>query len=462
MRNIKRRLPLIPLYDHTTMEKQLEHMAESGWMLDRITNCFWQYRRIEPKKIHFTVTYYLNASVFDPTPSEGEQSFQAYCAEAGWHVAATSAKLQIFYNEQEFPVPIETDSVLQVQTIHKAVKFTYLLPYFLLIGNNFYLFHVLLSRFRETPIEFLASIKLITVFFNAILIFLFCFNGIFGYYFWYYKAKKSAKREGIFVETHSLYRLSNLFIGLALLNYILLSLFSCSRSLGILILLFSCLLIVMIFVLITVINLLKRKQVDTATNLSIYILLTVVLSFSIPFVISSFLSHATNHHWFEREPVKTYEYAGDTWNIYHDTLPLTIEDLEEVDYPDYSYECNVEETVFLTHSSYRQMAKLNDRGIPNLKYSSTDFKMPFLYHFCLQSIFKDTEETALSSDWAPHFKKVNPSLWEADAAYQKYYGKDPSPRYLLCYPDRLVTISLDEPPTLAQMSVIGEKLTGIK
>ena len=57
-------------YDRTGMERHLEQRAAQGWLLERISNFGWYYRRIQPGKIHFTVTHYLRASQFDPEPTE--------------------------------------------------------------------------------------------------------------------------------------------------------------------------------------------------------------------------------------------------------------------------------------------------------------------------------------------------------------------------------------------------------
>ena len=42
----------------------------------------------------------------------------------GWQLACTSAQLQIFYNERENPIPIETDPELELQAIHASYLLT--------------------------------------------------------------------------------------------------------------------------------------------------------------------------------------------------------------------------------------------------------------------------------------------------------------------------------------------------
>lgn len=100
-------------------------MAEKGWLLEEMSSYFWTYRRIAPKKIHFFVSYYPKASDFDPEPSEEQKDFQDFCAHTGWVLAGTSAQMQVFYNEREDPVPIETDPELEISTIDRAAKILY-------------------------------------------------------------------------------------------------------------------------------------------------------------------------------------------------------------------------------------------------------------------------------------------------------------------------------------------------
>ena len=122
MKNRKRRVELLSFYDHVGISRHLEKMAAKGWMLEKITNLGWVYRRIEPKQLHFTVSYYSKASEFDPEPTEDQKTFYDFCAHTGWQLACSSAQLQIFYNERENPTPIETDAKLEVQAIPSVFR----------------------------------------------------------------------------------------------------------------------------------------------------------------------------------------------------------------------------------------------------------------------------------------------------------------------------------------------------
>ena len=134
MKDKKRRFEIFSFLDYTGIAAHLSKMAEKGWMVESMTNFGWTYRRIEPKKLTFYVSYYPKASEFDPEPTEEQKIFHDFCEHTGWILAAVSAQMQIFYNERENPVPIETDPMLEVETIHAAAKKSYLPAYFVLLA----------------------------------------------------------------------------------------------------------------------------------------------------------------------------------------------------------------------------------------------------------------------------------------------------------------------------------------
>lgn len=51
MNHKKRRIELYSFYDHTGIKKHLQEMARKGWMIERISNLGWKYRKIPPLRI---------------------------------------------------------------------------------------------------------------------------------------------------------------------------------------------------------------------------------------------------------------------------------------------------------------------------------------------------------------------------------------------------------------------------
>mgnify|MGYP004516078325 CR=1 FL=1 len=88
MKNVKKRFKWFAFYDKTAIEEKMEAMAAKGWLLEQPANHRWRYHRIEPKKLHFSVTYFPDASAFDPGPTEGQCRMEEFCAKDGWVPAA--------------------------------------------------------------------------------------------------------------------------------------------------------------------------------------------------------------------------------------------------------------------------------------------------------------------------------------------------------------------------------------
>ena len=157
-KTIKRRPEIFSFYDHTGVAQHLEDMAAKGWLLDKMNSFFWTYRKIRPQKLRFSITYFPKASEFDPGMTEEQQTFVDYCAEAGWHLAATSAQIQVFYSREPQPVPIETDAVTQVENIHRAMKRNFLPANIVLLVIAFMqcgmFLHDLLAKTMDTLLNY--------------------------------------------------------------------------------------------------------------------------------------------------------------------------------------------------------------------------------------------------------------------------------------------------------------------
>ena len=134
MKNTKRRMELFFSYDRTGIQAHLQKMAASGWMLEKMSNFSWLYRRMEPKDLTFAVTYFPKASEFDPELTEGQRVYQDFTARSGWQFVCSSAQMQVFCTEQESPVPIETDPMVELEMIHGAAKKSHLMSHWILFG----------------------------------------------------------------------------------------------------------------------------------------------------------------------------------------------------------------------------------------------------------------------------------------------------------------------------------------
>jgi len=217
MRDLKYRFELFSFYDHTGIQTHLERMAQKGWMLVQPGTYLWKYRRIEPQQLHFAVTYFPNASGFDPGPTEGQQILQDYCEAAGWQYVARWVQMQIFCNASEDPIPLETDALTQVDTIHAAMKRSSLPGMVLMTLLAIFQLAMQWWNFSNDPIDFLATPSFLYMVPAWILIlFLSLFELVF-YFRWHKKAREAAETTGEFLPIRTCRTLSIATMSLALL-----------------------------------------------------------------------------------------------------------------------------------------------------------------------------------------------------------------------------------------------------
>ena len=145
-----------PFYDVSGMSRHLEHMARKGWFLEKISGARWYYRWDTPKPLHYGVSYYAKASIYDPEVTDGQKTFQEFCLHSGWKLAAESAKLQVFYNQEPNPVPIYTDPQSELDSVEAVAKSQTGVSWLLLVLLMVELL-LLSADFRRDPMRILSN-----------------------------------------------------------------------------------------------------------------------------------------------------------------------------------------------------------------------------------------------------------------------------------------------------------------
>ena len=450
MRQHKTCVELFSFYDHRGIAAHLEDQARKGWLLEKIGTWGWKYRRIEPKEVHFAVTYYPKASVYDPGPSEQERMLQAYCAEAGWTLAASNAQMQVFYNEASDPVPLETDAAVQVENIHAAAKRSHLPSHWILGGLGILQMIMWLVDLLENPVGALADyadwfrgicwINLIAL----------CSVELISYYRWHKKAVRTAEESGILYPTrsHRAFQILSLTVVLGSLLLYTASIQS-RRLMTILVLSYGY--IILLFLLVNGCRLLLKKlQVSTNTNRIVTLVVDVVLAFGMMGLITWGVMKMDIQ---DREPVDTYEKYGIVREVYADELPLSVEDLLDVDPAGYSKELDVSETLMAAVYDGTQ----TDRGDweveqPNMSYRLAVSKVPALTEWCWNGWIEDYP---LHGDT---LVAVDPAPWNAQEAYREFFGAEFGYTWLIRWENRFVRLTAYWELTESQMTVIAEKL----
>lgn len=189
-------------------------------------------------------------------------------------------------------------------------------------------------------------------------------------------------------------------------------------------------------------------------------LTSFVLAFAMVGAITFGTLKLSQKGFFADKSEKTYDHNGTTWVIHQDELPLTVEDLMEVDYDGYIKERRGDESLLLGQFVMQQNPRFdaeNYTDIPRMKYTIVFVKVPALYDICKDRLLYS--KGSYSPNDAPFYEKNEAAAWGANEAYRLYdpnYGWENE--YLLCYDDVLIEISFDWEPTPEQMKIVSEKL----
>ncbi|MBQ5707898.1 MAG: DUF2812 domain-containing protein, partial [Peptococcaceae bacterium] len=330
MKDRKRVLSKYSFYDRTHIQQYLEDMASKGWMLEKITSFYWQFKAIEPQTLHFSINYFPPASEFDAEPSEQLLTIRDYCAHAGWEFVTASAQMQIYCNAQENPTPIETDALVEVETINKAMKKNFLPSQIvlLILGVLQMILHV--NMFRINPIGYFTNASNFVATFCWLVVIAMCSLEVFGYLRWYKKARHAAEVDGAFIETPSHRHIILSMLGAVMMVFLLWILTLQSRDMYFVVGVLTAGFVFIFWFTGVVMKWMKRKKVSAKVSR----IATVAISFTCGFLllVGAIFSmiHAINSDWFADDARQdTYEYQGHTFNVYHDELPLYIEDLME-------------------------------------------------------------------------------------------------------------------------------------
>ncbi|WP_125115257.1 DUF2812 domain-containing protein [Agathobaculum sp. Marseille-P7918] len=455
MRKTKRRLETLSFYDRTGVGRHLEKMAAKGWLIDRVTSFGWVYRRIEPKKLRFAVTYYPKASDFDPGPTEDQQVYHDMTEQTGWHYAASWAQMQIFYTDQPDAVPIETDPELELETIHAAMKKTFFPGYGILLAVSLFYLIRSLADLSDDPIGVFSSAIKIGMLVQWPLLALVSLVEIAAYLFWYRRAQKAAEC-GEFVDTPNTHwfrcvMLTAWLVCFALTwLYILTSFSSFWRIVAISILLYT---LLMMGVVGGVKQLLKNRKVSRGVNRAVTIAVDVVLAFGMMAAIVFGTLRATENGWLDSDTAV-------------DELPLTLAELWGDELPEAAYQSRWTEDASPLAAVYdgKEEAYPLEQGVstPSLDYTVIVIKLPALYDRCRTQLVEKKIEISYRQIDVVAYRIATPcdaAPWGANEAWQVTWENDiPGDDYLLCYDRNLVEISFSWTPTDAQKALVGEKL----
>lgn len=458
MKNTKITLEKFAFCDHAAIRRRMEDMATMGWLVEKPGNVFWKFRRIEPKKLTFAVTYFADASEFDPAPTDGQQTMAEFCAKHGWTLAAQYGKMQIFYNENESPIPIETDPVTQVETIHRSMKKSLLPSHLMLLALCVCQLVFMGLQLHSSPVEFLSTPSSLYLALMWVMLTASTVCEISAYFFWHRKAKQAAE-SGVFYEGKLSHAVSWIFLALGLLA-ILFSLAG-SATFWWATLLWAGVVVFVGIAVRAIRNVLRKKGAGRALNRAV----TIGTSIALTMLFMALFIFTILRFGLPRDSsaVGSYDVGGWTFEVYDDPMPLYSEDL--IEFPAnirWSRRRQHNSTFLLSGTEYYQRALSNDSSLPLLEYTVTEVKSTWLYDFCKNGLLNARHDRYFDNGevFTDHYEPIDAASWGAKEAYQQHWSSSVLNKYLLCYENRLVELSLDFEPTAKQKATVKEKLGG--
>lgn len=457
MKDTKKIFCNFSFYDQIKIQEKLEDMAEQGWMVDRPGKLTWTFKRTESRKLRFAVTYFPGASEFDPGPTEGELTKLDFCARDGWKLAMRWGVMQIFYNEDENAVPIETEPVAQVENVKKSMRKNVLFPHLLEAAMLVWYLFLQMSMLRRDPVEYLSSPMKVYQIPVWVCLLLACLYEVWFYFRWTRKAEKMAVEDGYFLPIQTKMNAGYLLIAFSVwmmilafgsaVNYLSFGLIWCG---------------VMALIVFSADRLkgwLKKKGARRWVNMalsmgSVFVLTTLFMSGLIAVIIGSGITLTE-----DSQPVGTYEYNGRIRDIYDDPLPLVIEDLMEAE-GRWSKERDHQQTGLLSFTEYEQRALWTEPPeVENLSYTITDVRISFLRDFIRRAALDSRQDEVHDGFvFTDHYEPVDASLWGADEAYQLHWSDSILDTYLVFWDDRIVEIKFYWEPTAEQIARAAQVL----
>ena len=425
----KREIFMYSLLEFKEIEKRLEQRALEGWRLKKAGSFFWTYEETEPKTVHYSIVFFPKTNALEPEPSDSLIMMREYCARTGWKLVAEQGQMQVFCNETQNPVPIETEAWIQVKNIHETMKKGIVLAHSVLLVNAIVQLGLQGMQFFVNPLDWLS------MGFNFYMIFCWFFLGtgsaveIIHYYAWYKKAKQIAEDEEVLYLPKSImgFRITCLTVAMVALVLAILAITNfMTGKYGLWILVWS---IVLVGVPIGGSKILKKWKVPARWNRVIIVLLAIVCS--VGMIIGAVASVAKDFASITRQDEEMLLKASDFREVEEEKLR---------GYP------RKNDSVFLYREEGYQSESLEEgddiRLRIHLDYTFIVVKVPLVYDFIKEELIADKMEYVdVEFGDQSSFHKVDMPIWEALEVYQYYnYDGEPQHEYLVCYPDRMIQI----------------------
>ncbi len=460
MRETKRRMENLALYDYKRVEQHLSAMAAKGWRLESIGARLWKYRRAEPAKVRYAVTYIQDASQFNPGPTERQQTLEELCAAAGWEKVADWFQMQIYCSEAENPIPLETEESVRLEAVHRSMKRNFLPANIIFLLVSLIMSGLFIHTLIVNPLHIFENDGRLFTGPLLLLVTVLLLISLTHYWLWYQRSAKSVSQGGACADPGDI-RWVN-WVGYALLIpwTTLYCLSWLARGLpgpAVYFVLHMLIICLMILLLRKTTALLRRMKASFGLNLFLTLLADVVLA---AVLVGGLNIAAIKGGWFNGAKGETYIYQGQEWDVSPMDLPLTVSDLTEETYSHISRQDTSAGSVLLPRRVCREHV-MEGTVREGIRYEITKPRR-WLYDMAVRNAAASREETfsyrTARFSWLYTWEEVPAAPWGAERAYRELCDGEFTDTVLLIFSDRLVEFEYSSDLTPEQMALAGETL----
>ena len=441
-------------------ENKLEKLAAKGLFLEECGSFLWTFRKGEPKKIKYTVTYFSEGSVFNPDITDNQQTYFDYAKAAGWNFVTQFNQMQIFCSEADNMIPFETEEKEKLSNIRRCMKKSFIPSMIAMILVFVLNLIVQFNSFQLNPIDYLSDpIRLLSSFMILAATIYYIYS-LMNYFLWLKRSEKSIALGGDCVKNSNIvYKIIDIIFMVLLfgvLGYMFFHLASKTNGFGLILTIAQVPVLMIVFW--SSIKYFKKKKASATKNKVISFATLMLASFAYLALLMVFImqfgfgiSNETNYRTVDWQLSETESHE---YRLYSDEIPLTSQDLYgPIDYIYYSYEGETDSTFFLSKSVYRQDSPPAKDTPPRIEYEILEPQFDFVYRLAKEHLLE-------IPDWRDNtaFETIDNKMFDTLEGYQRYYENTPTGEYTLFYGDRIIILHMEGPLTRKQISIIKEKL----
>ncbi len=215
MLNKKTYLNFYTPMDGDGLARSLEKQARKGWHLTKHGDFLLHFEKDDPREIHYAVTFFPDATYYDPAMPEEQQTYIDMCAAQGWELVSAKGPMQLFRSAQADPIPIETDEGYKLHSIHAALKKEFLFSRVLLLISMILQLMSQWQNFRFNAFSMVSSNTSLSIVFALFTLLVYLAFDILWYFVWYARSKRAVAEGGTCVSPLTGLRKAMLWIPLA-------------------------------------------------------------------------------------------------------------------------------------------------------------------------------------------------------------------------------------------------------